>query len=321
MPSPGLSELVTTTLRKRSGKLADNVTKNNALLYKLKSDGNSRPADGGRSIVEELMYAENQTFRWYSGYEVVDIRPSDVMSAAEYSWKQAVIAVTISGLEELQNSGKSAIIKLMANRVLNAERTFMNNMSTAIYSDGTGDGGKQLGGLQLIVPDTGLGTVGGIDASTWAFWQSQVFDFSDNSLTASATTIQTAMNRLYLAMCRNGEHPNLIVADNTYYRFYMESLQPNQRHTNAKMADAGFQNLEYMGKPVVLDGGDGGSAPGSHMYMLDTNYLFFRPHTDRNMVPIGGDRMSVNQDATVKLTGFAGNMTCSNRNRQGVIVD
>ena len=42
MPSPNLSEIVTTTLRNRSGKLADNVSRNNALLAKLR-DG----ADAG----------------------------------------------------------------------------------------------------------------------------------------------------------------------------------------------------------------------------------------------------------------------------------
>ena len=72
--------------------------------------------------------------------------------------------------------------------------------------------------------------------------------------------------------------------------------------------------------PVVLDGGVGTNCPAFTTYFLNTNYLFFRPHSDRNFVPIGDDRFSVNQDAMVKLIGWAGNMTVSNRRQQGVFV-
>lgn len=83
MASPNLSEIITTTLRNRTGKLADNVSKNNALLTRLRSKGNVKPVDGGRTIVQELEYAENATFRRYSGYETLNISPSDVFTAAE----------------------------------------------------------------------------------------------------------------------------------------------------------------------------------------------------------------------------------------------
>ncbi len=62
MASPNLSELVTTTLRKRSKKLADNVTNHNALLRRLRERGNTEITDGGRTIVQELEYSENTTF-------------------------------------------------------------------------------------------------------------------------------------------------------------------------------------------------------------------------------------------------------------------
>jgi hypothetical protein len=43
------------------------------------------------------------------------------------------------------------------------------------------------------------------------------------------------------------------------------------------------------------------------------------PHTKRNFSPIGEKRFAVNQDASVELIGFAGNMTTSNRRLQGVL--
>ena len=58
-----VNEIVTTTLRNRSGKTADNVSKNNALLSRLRKKGKVKTIDGGRTIVQELEYAENGTYK------------------------------------------------------------------------------------------------------------------------------------------------------------------------------------------------------------------------------------------------------------------
>lgn len=319
MASPGLTEIVSTTLRNRSKKLADAVSNNNALLYRLKENGNNRPFSGGRTIVDEIEYAENGTFQWFSGYEQLNIAPSDVITAAEYEIKQASVAVSMSGLEKLQNAGKEQVIDLLEGRIKNAERTMLNNISTGVYSDGTGSSGKQIGGLQLLVADTGLSTAGGISSTTWAFWRNQVYDFSTNSVTAGPATIQTAMNTLFLNCSRGTDRPDLAVADNTYFRYYWESLQAIQRITNEKMAAAGFENLKFMGADVVFDGGQDGAAPSNHMYFLNTEFLKYRPHRDCNMTP-SADRFATNQDAMVQLLLWAGNITCSNRALQGCIV-
>ena len=321
MASPGLSEIISTTLRNRSGKLADNVSNNTALLYRLKEKGNRRPFSGGRTIVEEIAYAETGTFKRYSGYDTVDISASDVFTAAEFDIRQCAVAVTMSGLEELQNSSKEMVIDLLSSRIENAERTMMNNMSNDIYSDGLADSGKQIDGLQLIIADAGTGTVGGINSTTWSFWKNQFYDFSDESVTPGASTIQTAMNTLYLNCSRNRDMPDLIVADNTYFRFYWESLQAIQRINNSKLAEAGFENLRFMGADCIFDGGIGGNAPASHMYFINSDYMFYRPHRNRDMVPLNPDRYATNQDAVVKLIAWAGNMTCNGRKFQGVILD
>lgn len=320
MPSPNLSEIITTTLRNRTGKLADNVTDNNAILYRLKQRGRTKPASGGRTIVQELSYAENSTFMWYSGYDPLDVSASDVMSAAEFDWKQAAAAVTISGLEQLQNSGKEKILDLMENRIDIAEKTMMNRIAAGCYADGTGNAGKEIGGLQLLVAGNPTsGTVGGINRATWAFWQNQFRDSSDAGVTMSATTIQSEMNLMYTRLVRGTDRPDLIITDNNLWLFYLASLQAIQRITNDKMASAGFTNLKFMDADVVLDGGQGGNAPANSMYFLNSDYIHYRPHSDRNMVVLGGERMNTNQDAIVKLIGWAGNMTASNCSLQGIL--
>lgn len=320
-PSTALTEIVTTTLRNRTGKLADNVTKNNALLYRLRAKGRVKPVTGGRTIVQELNYQENGTYKRYSGYEVLNISPSDVFTGAEYNYAQAAVAVSISGLEMLQNSGEEAIIDLLEGRIENAEQTLTNNVALDTYSNGTADGGRQIGGIQLLVSSTPTsGIVGGIDPSVWAFWRNVAFSGVTNGGAAVSTgTIQTYMNRVYLQLVRGSDAPDLIVADNNFYRYYLESMQAIQRVSSDEMAELGFQTLKYMNSDVVLDGGFGGGAPINTMYFLNTKYLFFRPHVDRNFAPLGDERFAVNQDAMVKLIGFAGNLTTSNRFLQGVL--
>jgi hypothetical protein len=263
-----------------------------------------------------------------------------VFTAAQFSIAQAACAVSISGLEMLQNSGKERMIPLLESRIGNAERTMQNNLSNDCYSTGSADGGKQVGGLQLIVSTTNnSGVIGGIDSSVWGFWQNNVQSFATAGLTAGASTIQTMMNRAWLAQARQADRPDLFIADNTYFRFYWESLQAIQRIQSTDSGMAGFASLKFMDADVVYDGGfqgnstgnvgflpqtggswtSGGGAPASSMYVLNTDFLWLRPHKDRNMVPLDPDRFSVNQDAMVKLIAWAGNIAMSNRFLQGVI--
>src|SRR4051812_20972514 len=117
MASPNLSEIVTMTIQSRTKKLADNVTKNDAILLRLGEKGKIKTVSGGDVILQELEYAENGTFKRYAGYEALNISPSDIGTSAQFDWKQAAVAITISGLEQLKNGGKEQMIDLLEARV------------------------------------------------------------------------------------------------------------------------------------------------------------------------------------------------------------
>lgn len=325
MASPGLTELVTTTLRNRSGELADNVSKSNALLSRLNARGNIDLVSGGRTIVKELEYAENSTFQYYSGYETLNISPSDVFTAAEYSWKQAAVNVTWSGLENrIQNAGSEASIRLVASRIRNAERTMANQVSIGIYSDGTGSAGKQITGLQSQVADAPTtGIVGGINRANFAFWQNQTVTLTsvDNS-----TELAGDMRTLWTACSRGTDRPDLIVAGATLYNLFWSGLSDIQRITSVSEGVKGWKSFQFVDAPVVLDGGQatgsandwGGGLSATRMYFLNTQYIYWSVHKSTNMVPMD-EKMSVNQDATVVPLLWAGNLTMSNAGLQGVL--
>ena len=343
MAFPGLTEIATTTLRDRSGVLADNVSRNNAVLARLNRKGKMKTFSSGRTIVQELDYANNTTFTWYSGYQTLNINPSQVFTAAEFPIRQAALAISISGLEELQNDGENGIIDLLESRVANGERSFMNGLSNGVYGDGTV--AASIGGLQLLVAKTPTsGVVGGIDRSQWSFWQNYSFSALTNGGAAmNPANVLGYMDTTWTNIVRGRNRPDLIVADNAAWKNYAQAMQSIQRITSdgnaPDLAEAGYLSLKFMQADVVLDGGYQGNttdvlpfetsastnaiggAPASYMYFLNTDYINWRPHAKRNMVPLDPDRFSVNQDAMVRFIGWAGNMTLSNAFLQGVITN
>jgi hypothetical protein len=328
MAFPGsITDIVATTIQSRTRQIADNVTKNNALLARLNQRGQIKTFSGGNVILQELSFAENGNAGFYSGYDLLPVAAQDVISAAEFSIKQLACPVVMSGLEMLQNSGREAFIDLLEARINVAEATMANKLAQSIYSDGTGSGGKEVTGLNAAVPSNpSSGTYGGIDRSSsiGAFWRSKLYDFSAQvpAVTPSATTIQNGLNTLWASLVRGADRPDLIILDTVYWGYYMTSLQANQRFTDPSTGSLGFPTIKYMDADVVLDGGIGGFCPSSTGFMLNTKYLFLRPHRDRNMVSLSPNkRYATNQDAEVSILGWAGNLSCSGAQFQGRIQD
>ena len=295
-----ISDIIATNIQSRTGELADNVTNNNALLRRLKDRGNVKTFSGGNVILQEIMYSDSTTNNTnsYSGYEVLNVSQNSPISSAQFSITQYAAAVSISGLEMIQNSGKEAIIDLLDGRMMVAEAQLANRIGADIYTDGTGNSGKNLTGLGAAVPDApSTGTYGGINRANYSFWRSQKYSgVTDGGSAVSASNIQSYMDSLAVQLIRGTDKPDLIVADSNYYRLYLQSMQSIQRVTDGGNSSqgAGFASLKYYGagmaSDVVLDGGIGSAATANHMWFLNTKYLMFRPHVDRNFVPIGGEQ-------------------------------
>jgi hypothetical protein len=319
MAFPNVTDIVATTIENRSKKLADNVTKNNALLRRLDERGNVRTISGGSLIFEELTFAENTNAGWYSGYDLLPVAAQDVISAAQYDIKQAACPVIISGLDQLKNNGKEQIINLLEGRVTVAESSMMNLLAQGVYSNGTGAGGKQVVGLDAAVPvNPATGVYGGIDRATFTFWRSKS---TTAGAALTAATVQGAFNTMWASLVRGMDRPDLIVVDDFMWGIYLASLQAQQRFTGTETAKLGFPTIKYMDADVVLDGAIGGYATTKTAYFLNTKFLFWRPHAERNMVSLSPNRRyAINQDAEVQILGWAGNMTCSGAQFQGRLI-
>lgn len=339
-PNSNYSDIIATTIESRSKTIADNVTKNNALLMRLKKRGKIKTFSGGHKIIQELSFAENGNAGWYSGYDVLPVAASEVIGAAEFEIKQLAVPVVISGLEQLQNAGPEQMIDLMEERIGVAEATMANFISAGLYSDGVNGvgGSRSIVGLEATTPDNtssgaiATGTYGNISRVDYAFWRPYYYDTTaafSSSLTADPG-IPFALNNTWVKLQRGADRPDLIIMDNLGWVAYVASLQNFQRFTTTDEAGLGFPSLKFMDADVVLDGGIGGFAGDETgdgtpdttgtVYVLNTKYLHYRPHAARNMVPLSPNkRYAVNQDAEVQILAWAGNLTCSGNQFQGRI--
>jgi len=291
------------------------VTNHNPLLNRMDKKGLIREGfGGGRSFLEPIMYGSNSSAKFYSGYETfTPDTASEVLDASEWQIRQLGAFITWSGLEKIQNRGSQQAVDLMATKEKHAIATLKNMFAASLYSDGTAYGSKEFSGLKLICANdpTAAGTVGGIDqvANTW--WRNKY----SAAASTDKTNIVSRMNSMELATNRNSDSTDIIICGATMFGYYEEALQPLQRITSAKSADAGFTSYAYKSKEVFYDY----NCPTKSMYFLDTDSLSFRYASDR-WFDVGDARTVTNADYDVVPIWVAGNLTCNDRARNGVIL-
>lgn len=306
------SDVLSTTVQLLEGKPFDNIVNNTPLSYNIKRKGRAKATDGGPSIVVPLSYAANSNYGRYSGAEQLPIAAQQTFTCAQYPWKQAAITFQITGLEDIQNSGRSQVADLMESRFENALTSAVNNFDSDLWSTGTASDGKQIGGMQLLFADTATtGVVGGIDRASWDFWQHYVFDASsDGGAAVSAANIFSYYSQI-LNHQDNREHPiDIIFASNEHFAAFEGATLAIQRLVKeGGMAKAGFKAYAFRNDiEVVLIGGLGSAGPSDRSYLIASDTVELRYFRGRNWTKLGGERQPVNQDVSLQILAWAGNL-------------
>jgi hypothetical protein len=322
-PSQIFTEMVTATDRTWGQKVADNVSKHNALLSRMKSRGKIKTVGGGYEIAEPIEYAENSTYQRYAGYDALNTNASDVLTSAKYPYRQVAIHVTASGREIRMNMSQQAMINLVRQRKDNAIRTATNQFSIDLYSSGALT--NQVNGLANLIQTNGQGTVGGIDSGTWTFWRNK-FREATGTNTAAAPSVANSvqfkgdMNNLWLGLNRGTDRPDLIVMTHDFYSLYEVGEQDKQRYADSDLAKAGFTTLKYKSADVIFDDNANFDVSSERAYFLNTNYLYLVQHREAQWTT-DGEKRPTNQDAIVVPIYWMGNLVCTNRALQGVLFD
>ena len=322
---PGLSEIITTTLRRRRGTLTDNIENNNPVSRSMKEYDTFEMESGGRTLVEEVMFDENATVMRYHGGQVLNTNYNPTMTSFEVDWKQFAGAVVINGREERMNAGPEGKIKLLKGRITALEASLENFFNADLISDGTADGSLQMGGLKYWISTTpSSGTVGGIDRSTSAGSFARNFKFdtindttggAPGGAATTAANIPTYLNYAINSTTRINDQVKVILAGQKYFEALQSAMLGLQRITRESTTGrSGYMNLYYNGIEVVMCGGInfGGQTQvqTDRAYGVNTRYTKVRIHKDAYMEPLP-EVQSINQDSKCKIVVFMGNMTCS----------
>jgi hypothetical protein len=295
--------LLSTTLANYRSQLTDNVFTARPLTYTLMDKGRIRMLNGGTKIVEPLIYGQNSTVASYSGYDSLALTPQEGISAAEFDWKQYAASIAISGIEEAKNNGEQEIINLLEAKIMQAEESMRESFNQMFFGDGTGNSGKDWNGLGNLVESGN--TVGGINSSTYSYWQSK----EEN--TATALTL-AQMSTMYNNVSVGNDHPDTLLTTQTLFEKYEALLQPNLRYTDTKTADAGFQNLLFKAAPVMYDV----HCTAGVFYFLNSKYITLVGHSNKWFSQTEFIKPE-DTDARYALIMCYGNLTVRNRAKQG----
>ena len=298
-------EILSTTLKNYVPKLTDNIFSARPLFYALTNGQTIRRISGGSNIVVPVIYGTNSTAAPYAGSDPISVTPQTGISAAEFNWGQYAATVTITGIEEAKNNGEAQIIDLLEGKIFQTQESIIQNMNTMLWGDGPQIGTlTDWNGIQNLVSNDDVGS-GGIPFATNAWWAA-----TETNL-AGALTL-ASMGTLYNDVSVGNDQPTILMTTQAGYEAYEALLTSNVRYTDTDVANAGFQNLMFKGAPVVFDD----DCPPGEMYMLNTKYLQLVGHSDVWFKPTPFVRPT-NQDAVFSQILCYGQLTVSNRSRQG----
>lgn len=230
---------------------------------------------GGDNILIPLGTAEDSNGGSYSGYDTFDTDPSDTLAVAFYNWKQYQQPIIANAKEVLRNRSEEGVIDMWMTKADVAMRSLRSKLNTHAFADGTGNSGKNILGLTILVDSAG--TLGGLARSTATYWQ------ANESAAGGVLAIDTSVGMLRLFNnCSTGSGdnstPTMLVTTQSVYEDYEHLLSPDLRHTSRQTGDGTFSGLAFKGVPLMWDD----DATSGVMYMLNAGSLLFYIHPDRD---------------------------------------
>ncbi len=297
----------------------DQIMTSQALTFLLKSKG--QEADGGRMFEVDIEYATNNTFRSQGEMDPLDTTRVDVFDCARYDQKIFAGTVIVSDLEELRNRPAGRKFDLVKAKLSNGTNSAMELLDYMLFGDGTGNGGKDFDGLAKLVSSTPTtGTVGGINAATFAFWRNRqnsgakTSSLYDNLVSALTTT----WNQCTLGGTER--IPTGVISDRDTFGGYEGRLVQAERlvrdSSGVAKGDLAFlaDAIAFKGKPYIYDE----QATANTAYVLNNNYIKLT-YLKGGWMTMRGPVRPANQLINAHAVMTVGNLIAHARRHLGVV--
>jgi hypothetical protein len=295
--------------------LFDNVYNSNAMFFRLNAL-NKKIVQGGIQFEVPLIFQRWSNGGFYTGYDLLDVTPADTVKNGAWDWRQAEVAISVSGLDLIRADHPDAVVNLLSFQFENAQMEIAEILGAGVWSTDTNPGHKSIDGIPYAVDNTGTVTYGGLLRSANTFWQSTLDTTSGSASTATLTLLN--LQTMFGTLTVGGRHPTIIISTQAGYNKYWNLNTPSQSFPvqpaghDEQLAQSGFTNLLFNGVPWLVDS----HVPANNIFMLNEDYwyLLVNPRADLELKEF---REPVNQDAMTAFILWAGNLLCTNVARQG----
>lgn len=288
--------------------------------------------DGGEKIFMPLMYARNVTVAGYSGYDTLDITPSDPFSAAEYDWRSIAGSVNMDNERLDKNRGDAQkLFDLMQGMMQNLKISFQETWNDMLIT-AKASGSKEPLGLFDIVKDDpttnpASGSLGGIDAVANSWWRNQTKDHGGGAFGTDQTGNGFKNLRKLIRDCTFGtDAPKVLVAGEYGFEATQNAMLNQIRYISDKeklLSNAGFSAIMVQGIPMVMEKRisalrSSGGLSGDAVYALNPKYLKVWGMRHRWFEP-SAVKEPVNQDTQVQHIITRCQFATDNRRAHGVL--
>ncbi len=269
---------------------------------------------GGDNVVLPINTGENTRGGSYSGYDLFNNQPIDTLRNAYFNFAKYQWPIVAASEEILRNNGSPAqIINLWMEKGDLALRSLRKRLNTDAFSDGTGNGGKNLEGLALLVDSAG--TYATINRSTVAQWAANETAVGGALAIGGSVGLVKMFNDCGLGSDDNAS-VDAIVSTQALQESYEALLAPEIRYAGASQGDGGFGRLMFKGRPWMWD--RAATSGVIHFLTADTFGLLIHPERDFLTTPVQSpERGTANQDAQLAHLLVWINLVCQEPRRNG----
>lgn len=306
-----LDSMYTSTWQKMRKEAVDNIFKATPLWFWLTAKDRRRTEQGGRWLGVSLEYAKNTTVKSFDRGDTMTVTDTDPLTTAQFDWKYVAGTIIRYYTDDQKNRGQSQILNLAKAKFRNLEQSIIDKMEADLFGDGTGNGGKDIGGLSLLIAKGGLGTVGGINATTNAWWRNKSYDMIDE---APENFLLTNMRTMLNNCSRGNDAPTIIVTDQDSYELYEDEVMEQKLIVNKELGDAMFENVLFKGRPVIWSP----SCGEGDMYFLNDRYIEWVADESINFEMTEWKNAQNTLDRVAQVV-VAGNLVTTARTRQGIL--
>lgn len=216
----------------------ENQWGDHSFMNELERMGAIERVNGAPVLEKTLDYKANAGAEFQtSDLATVSTSKTDVITAAQYTTAQLQIPIVWSRRDEAENSTPNQKVSLVTSLVSNAIETHDDTIEEALFAADT----NGFLGLPTVVPTSGQGTVGGIDAALEVWWR-------NGADTAGSTTIVAKLTAMFNTLSRgSGSNlmPKMLVSDAATQAVYEATQQGLVRYMDTKEADAGFKVIAF----------------------------------------------------------------------------